>query len=125
MTSSNVAEPNRRVPAWKWGFRIAIIAVAAVLFGRALHAIKDELDRTVAPAGFVRGAIDGVVMPMTMPYLLFGGDTPIYAENNVGRLYKLGYTLGVNGCGAVFFGVLFQRVQRWRRLANRQESERP
>jgi len=124
MTSSNVGEQSRRVPAWKWGVRIAIIAVAAVLFGRALHTVKAELDHATAQAGFVRGAFDGVVMPMTMPYLLCGGDTPIYADNNVGRLYKLGYTLGVNGCGAVFFGVLFQRVQRWRRLANRPESDR-
>jgi len=36
-----------------------------------------------------------------------GIDVPIYAENNVGIPYKLGYTLGVNACGALFFGILF------------------
>ena len=52
-------------------------------------------------------------MPMAMPALIAGKDMPIYAPQNTGRTYKLGYTMGVNGCGAVFFGVVFWRVSRW------------
>ena len=51
-------------------------------------------------------------MPISMPNLLFGHDVAIYAANNTGRTYKLGYTLGVNGCGLIFFGFFFWRVRR-------------
>ena len=39
----------------------------------------------------------------------------IYNEHNVGVRYKLGYTCGVNACGAVFFGLFFFRLNRWRK----------
>ena len=51
-------------------------------------------------------------MPGAMPTLLLGKDVIIYAQNNNGRLYKLGYTFGVNACGAVFFGVTYFRLAR-------------
>jgi len=54
-------------------------------------------------------------MPCALPNLLVGNDVAIYAENNTGRTYKLGYTVGVNGCGAIFFGIFFWRVNRWRK----------
>ena len=57
--------------------------------------------------------LQGALMPMAMPSLLVGRDVTIYAENNTGRTYKLGYTAGVNACGAIFFGYAFWR---WRRL---------
>jgi hypothetical protein len=53
-------------------------------------------------------------MPMAMPNLLVGRDVSIYSANNTGLSYKLGYTSGVNGCGAIFFGVVFWRFNRWR-----------
>lgn len=56
-------------------------------------------------------------MPMSMPNLLVGRDITIYSSHNTGVRYKLGYTAGVNGCGAIFFGVLFWRLNRWRKLA--------
>lgn len=56
-------------------------------------------------------------MPLALPNLAVGNDIIIYAPNNVGRLYKLGYTIGVNGCGLIFFGFLFWRLSRWRRAA--------
>lgn len=109
--------PPRRVPAWLWAARVLGTVILAVLIARGLFAVKTVLDRAPAPAGFVRGAFDGAAMPMMMPYLVFAGDAPIYAENNTGRGYKLGYTLGVNACGAVFFGLLYRRVRRLRRAA--------
>ena len=47
-----------------------------------------------------RGVLHGALMPLAWPNLLLGRDVTIYATDNTGRLYKLGYTLGVNGCGA-------------------------
>ena len=69
------------------------------------------------PAGFSRGIAHGALMPLAMPQLLFGKDVAIYASENSGRYYKLGYTLGVNACGAVFFGFAYWRWNRWRRAA--------
>ena len=37
-----------------------------------------------------------------------------YTPCNTGRGYKLGYTLGVNACGAAFFGLLYRRRVRRR-----------
>ena len=56
-------------------------------------------------AGFHVGLLEGALMPAALPALLMGKDVPIYAPTNVGRLYKIGYILGINICGTVFFGV--------------------
>ena len=68
------------------------------------------------PAGFGRGMLHGAAMPLAWPGLLFGQDAAIYAANNTGRTYKLGYTSGVNLCGALFFGVAYRRLARLRSL---------
>ena len=65
--------------------------------------------------GFTAGIAHGALMPCGFPMLLAGQDLPIYAERNSGRTYKLGYTLGVNLCGALFFGSVY--------LAGRTASE--
>ena len=71
-------------------------------------------------AGFPLGVLHGICMPAAMPHLLLGVDIPIYAAENTGRAYKLGYTVGVNSAGLVFFGSFYWRFQRMRRaLANR------
>jgi hypothetical protein len=48
-------------------------------------------------------------MPTALPALLMGNDLPIYAPNNVGRAYNIGYIFGINACGMLFFGVGFWR----------------
>ena len=58
-------------------------------------------------AGFYTGLLEGALMPAALPGLLGGKDVPIYAPNNVGRGYKIGYILGLNTCGTFFFGVAF------------------
>jgi hypothetical protein len=45
-----------------------------------------------------------------------GQDVSIYQTDNTGRTYKLGYTLGVNACGLIFFSIFFWRLSRLRRL---------
>jgi hypothetical protein len=61
-------------------------------------------DRT---AGFYIGLLEGALMPAALPGLLTGHDLPIYAPNNSGRGYNIGYILGINACGTLFFGVAF------------------
>ena len=57
-------------------------------------------------------------MPLAWPGLLVGRDQIIYAAANSGRLYKLGYSLGVNLCGAAFFGWSYGRLRRWTTIAS-------
>jgi len=63
-------------------------------------------DRT---AGFYVGLLEGALMPAALPGLLAGHDLPIYAPNNSGRPYNIGYIFGINACGTLFFGVAFWR----------------
>jgi hypothetical protein len=95
--------------------RIIVWFVLAFTIGFCLNRLGTHFAHDPRPAGFTRGSIQGALMPMAMPNLLFGGDVTIYAPHNTGRTYKLGYTVGVNGCGALFFGVFFWRVSRWRK----------
>jgi hypothetical protein len=97
--------------------KIASVLVVAATIGFLLNHLASSLERTGRPAGFSRGLVQGALMPMAMPNLLVGRDITIYAPQNTGRLYKLGYTMGVNVCGALFFGMFFWRVRRWRRAA--------
>lgn len=71
----------------------------------------------VDQAGFAMGMLHGAMMPAAMPNLLAGVDVPIYAVDNNGIPYKLGYTLGVNLCGALFFGMIFWHFIRARKPA--------
>lgn len=96
------------------------ILLAAAAIGWVLSRVSASLEHSAKPAGFSRGLLQGALMPMAMPNLLVGKDITIYAQNNTGLTYKLGYTTGVNGCGALFFGLFFWRVSRWRRNGKRE-----
>jgi len=63
-------------------------------------------------AGFYAGLLEGALMPAALPDLLRGRDVPIYAPNNEGRTYKIGFILGLNGCGTFFFWVAFWQPRR-------------
>jgi hypothetical protein len=92
--------------------RIAVLALAAYFVGPLLNRAAGWTKPGTAPAGFARGVVHGAMMPCTLPTLLIGRDLPIYERNNNGRLYNLGYTVGVNACGALFFGLLYWRLGR-------------
>ena len=57
--------------------------------------------------GFGHGCLHGALMPMALPSLVMGNNVEIFAANNSGRGYKLGYIIGINVCGLVFFGSAF------------------
>ena len=99
-------------------FRLTMIVVITWGWGWVLNKSATTSNTRRDPAGFGRGMLHGALMPGAMPSLLFGKDVVIYAENNNGRLYKLGYTFGVNACGALFFGTFFYRLKKlnqWRK----------
>ncbi|HKS36645.1 MAG TPA: hypothetical protein VJW76_05615 [Verrucomicrobiae bacterium] len=95
--------------------RVASIILLAFAIGWTLNRISLRLDRSQRQAGFARGLMQGAMMPAAMPNLIVGHDVAIYSANNNGVLYKLGYTMGVNACGALFFGAFYWRVNRWRK----------
>jgi len=95
--------------------RLITIAVVGGFFFWVVQRSSARLDAGTEPAGFARGLLHGALMPLALPNLALGRDPAIYASNNTGRLYKLGYTAGVNGCGLVFFGFFFWRLNRIRR----------
>lgn len=95
--------------------RVFSVLLAAAIIGFIVNRATALMNNDGGPAGFGRGVLQGALMPCALPNLLVGNDVPIYAPNNTGRTYKLGYTVGVNGCGAIFFGVFFWRVSSWRR----------
>lgn len=101
------------VRSWRRRFAgVALFLVLAFLVGRGVQQLGAQFASRPEPAGFVRGVVQGALMPMSLPNLILGRDVIIYAERNTGVSYKLGYTLGVNVCGLIFFGFFFRRRQR-------------
>ena len=92
--------------------RTAMLIALAFVIGWTLNQIEMAFEKQNKRAGFVRGLVQGALMPMALPNLVVGQDVAIYAANNTGRTYKLGYTMGVNGCGTIFFGIFFWRLRR-------------
>jgi len=113
--SKSAASIQGQTTRWRIVFRVLVIIVAATIVGRSLNLIARTMNSNAQPAGFARVMLQGALMPMAMPNLLVGKDIIIYSQNNTGVSYKLGYTAGVNACGAIFFGLFFWRVSRWRR----------
>jgi hypothetical protein len=103
-------------PTWRtWAQRLVVTVLLALTVGWTSSTAM-KWDATFAtPAGFGRGLLHGALMPLAWPTLITGRDQTIYAASNSGRTYKLGYSLGVNACGLVFFGWFFTRLRRWRK----------
>ena len=120
ITQDKVSTPGRR---WrKWLLRTLLIFAAVLLVGLLTRSLLSVMARGHGPAGFLQGIFQGALMPAALPNLVVGQDVVIYAQNNTGVGYKLGYTAGVNSCGAVFFGVFFWRLNRWRKRGVRREA---
>ena len=95
--------------------RVAMFVVFGLAIGWTLHRAETYFAQRPEPAGLGCGLVQGALMPIALPGLLLGRDLTIYAAHNTGRTYKLGYTMGVNGCGLIFFGFFFWRVRKLRR----------
>ena len=113
MSATESNAPTVPVRLGKGVLRALIVVAVAGCIGWALNRSAATLNRDLRPAGFGRGMVHGALMPLALPNLLVGYDVAIYAVINNGRPYKLGYTLGVNLCGLIFFGLFFWRVRQW------------
>ena len=121
---SDLPKPtNSNLSFRKIAVRIISVLVLAYCIGFILNASNQYFEHTSGPAGFARGFLNGAMMPAALPNLLVGRDVTIYAVNNNGLPYKLGYTTGVNVCGAVFFGIFFLRVSRWKKGRAKTQNE--
>lgn len=76
-------------------------------------------------AGFGYGILHGALMPIALPSLVIGRDVPIYAANNSGRFYKIGYICGINICGIIFFGSLFWKPKDKKKTTDLPKNEIP
>jgi hypothetical protein len=106
-----VANPNEPSRARVWIKRVLLVKLRLVIAGVLLgylyawaSPIAYPKDR---PLGFFHGLAHGGLMPMALPSLVIGKDVEIFAANNNGRFYKLGYICGINVCGLLFFGFGF------------------
>ena len=95
-----------------WTIKIAALVLLGVFFSVAYDWTVKRYYGPDRVAGFHSGVIQGALMPAALPTLLMGKDLPIYAPNNVGRGYNIGFILGINACGTLFFGIAFWRPRK-------------
>lgn len=118
-----MSEPAPASPATppqprRWGQifrRVLLVIVFALAMGWAQGQLSRVMHRSAGTAGFVIGLVDGGTMPLALPTLLVGDNPPLFATDHNGRPYKIGFILGINLIGLIFFGFLFTRLERWRR----------
>ena len=91
-----------------WGLKLVWLVVVGSVMGFCYQRAIPRIYRPETKAGFWLGTVHGMLMPVALPNLLAGQDVPIFATNNSGRIYKLGYIAGINLCGLIFFGVPFR-----------------
>jgi hypothetical protein len=106
--SANATLRRSRVVRF-WTIKIVALVLFSVLLGVGYDWSARRYYGPDRVAGFHSGLIHGALMPAALPTLLMGNDFPIYASNNVGRGYNIGFILGINTCGTLFFGLVFWR----------------
>ncbi len=89
--------------------KVLSLVVAGLLLGWGYQWAAVRLYQPERTAGFWLGTVHGGLMPAALPSLLIGKNVPIFAGNNTGRTYKLGYITGINLCGLIFFGLAFRK----------------
>lgn len=109
-----MSETQQSLAPWKSRFRRGGIAalrlcLAGLLLGWFYAWAAPFAYPKERPLGFPHGVLHGALMPMALPSLLLGQDVDIFAANQNGRHYKIGYICGINLCGLVFFGTAFAK----------------
>jgi len=95
-------------PNWRGqAIKIAALVLMSLALGFGYDRAAPGTYTREREAGFFTGMMHGALMPAALPTLVFGKDFPIYARNNVGRGYNIGFILGLNACGTLFFGIGF------------------
>ena len=75
-----------------------IIGIIAVLVLMNLTACASS-GPDPTPSGFFSGLIHGFIIIFSLIGKLFGMDVGIYAQNNTGFFYWLGFIIGIGGFG--------------------------
>ena len=120
MADTQTPRPSRFSPYLFWIRKGIILLVVGVVFGWFYDWASPWAFPPKQRVGFGYGVLHGALMPMTLPTLLVGKEVEIYAADNSGRMYKLGYIAGINLCGLIFFGSAF-----WRPAPKRPAVESP
>lgn len=110
-------------PVWQRLGRLLATAGVALAIAWTCGAAMRADARLATPPGLFRGMLHGAMMPVAWPTLLVGHDQDIYAVRNDGRPYRLGYSLGVNLSGLIFFGWLFLSVGSLKGLVQRRRPQ--
>jgi len=115
---ATVAVPE--VPRWKgWAKRVLLVKLRLIIAGLLMGYVYARASPLVyprdRPLGFFHGLAHGGLMPMALPSLVIGENVEIFAVNNNGRYYKLGYICGINVCGLLFFGFGFGGLPKSKR----------
>jgi len=112
MESPQKSEAVRRNFFLRLARKTAVFLIVTILFGWFYGWASPWAFPKNKTAGFGYGMLHGALMPIALPSLVIGKDVDIYAADNSGRLYKIGYICGINLCGLAFFGPLFWRPKR-------------
>ena len=105
----DATEPGRccGLTLGQWLKKIVVFVVTIVLLSWFYGWASPRAYPTDRPLGFGHGALHGALMPMALPSLVLGQNVQIFATNNTGRPYKIGYIVGINLCGLLVFGSAF------------------
>jgi len=120
----STSDPARTLTARQklWLKKIIYFLIASLLLGWFYEWSSPRAFPKNQTLGFGYGMLHGALMPLALPSLLMGQDVEIFAKDNSGRLYKIGYICGINLCGLSFFGPLFWRPKR--RVEDQKKQER-
>ncbi len=114
MAIPQIAAPSRLSKAKLITIKIVVLTALALALGFVQSWASSRCYKPDQVAGFHMGVLHGILMPAALPGLLMGNDLPIYAPNNTGRTYNIGFAVGVNCCGTIFFGISFWQPRRRR-----------
>ena len=114
MAIPQVAAPDRFSKARLITIKIIVLTALTVALGFLQGWASTRSYQPDPVAGFHMGLLHGMLMPAALPGLLMGNNLPIYAPNNSGRAYNIGYIFGINTCGTIFFGIGFWQPRRRR-----------
>jgi hypothetical protein len=112
MSPISVPAPNSAARRKLWLTKIVYFLSASMLLGWFYGWASPRAFPKDKTMGFGYGMLHGALMPLALPSLLMGQDVEIFATENSGRIYKIGYICGINVCGLSFFGPLFWRPRR-------------
>ena len=114
-TPKEIEVPALPSKAKELTIKIVALTLLGVALGCAQGWASSHCYKPDHVAGFNLGVMHGILMPAALPGLLLGNNLPIYAPNNSGRTYNIGFAVGVNCCGTLFFGISFWQPRRRRK----------